>query len=110
MSAADTAAALEKILRVKLPESLKSDALKLIVAQKLSPLKKPKRGRKSERSHIATFEILTLSTAIKKIIAGARNKNLTDAKFREKLLIQAKAEGFQSLDDNHKKKAKTGII
>ncbi|MEI6528849.1 MAG: ATPase, T2SS/T4P/T4SS family [Candidatus Falkowbacteria bacterium] len=100
-------------LKLKQPLKLKLDSLKLIINQRLAPLKrannKTKRTVRVKRREIGLFEILELSPAIKNFLSDSAIDK-TKEKFWEKLGRLALGEGYEPLSHDHQKKTKNGLL
>jgi len=100
-------------LKLKLPLKLKLDSLKLIINQRLAPLRRSgiKNGKKTknQRREIGLFEILELTSAIKKFLLETATDK-TKEKFWEKLGRLALKEGYEPLSHDHQKKTNHGLL
>ncbi len=100
---------LAKILELPLAKSIKLDALKLIINQRLVALRSDHQKNR-KRKKIALFETLNISQNIKKLIRKNSDNELSTIKFAKKLAQAAIKDGFYSLTRDKKEKIKTGII
>lgn len=100
-------------LKLKQPLKLKLDSLRLIINQRLAPLKraslKTKRTKRIKRHEIGLFEVFELSPTIKHYIDDAAADKNKD-KFWEKLGRLALKEGYEPISFDHKKKTKNGLL
>lgn len=100
-------------LKLKLPLKLKLDSLKLIINQRLAPLKraniKQAKKTKIKRHEIGLFETLEITPAICKYIQEMATEKNKD-KFWEKLGRLALKEGYEPLSFDHQKKTNNGLL
>ena len=100
-------------LKLKLPLKLKLDSLKLILNQRVFPLKRtPKkniRTKANKRQGIGLFEVLKLTPDLKKYLLETENDKVKN-KFWEKLGRLAIKDGYEPLVADQKKKIKDGLI
>ncbi len=100
-------------LKLKLPLKLKLDSLKLIINQRLAPLKRARtkitKKTKNFRSEIGLFEILEITPAISQFLLEAANDKAKE-KFWEKLGRLALKEGYEPLSYDHQKKTNIGLL
>lgn len=100
-------------LKLKLPLKLKLDTLKLILNQRVFPLKrtpkKTSRAQANKRQTIGLFEIIELTANLKKFILEAEHDK-TKNKFWEKLSSLALKDGYEPLISDQRKKIKNGLI
>lgn len=104
---------LSAYFKLKLPLKLKLDSLKLIINQRLAPLKRTRTNKskrtKIQRNEIGLFETLELTPAINKYILDAAADKNKD-KFWEKLGRLALKDGYEPLSFDHQNKTKNGIL
>jgi type II secretory ATPase GspE/PulE/Tfp pilus assembly ATPase PilB-like protein len=109
LTADDSGAVLDKILKIKLPLRLKLDALKVIVNQRLENLKKSRRGTRSgERQAIGLFEILKLTPELKEKILAVEGEKGEKTALKIKSLIRK--SGFRPLESDRRQKIKDGLL
>jgi len=99
-------------LKLKLPLKQKLDCLKLIINQRIVPLKRsPKKphSKTSKRKDIGLFEILEMTPGVKKFLLEAEDDKLKE-KFWEKLGTLALKSGYEPLSYDRQKKIKNGLI
>ena len=100
-------------LKLKSPLKLKLDGLKLILNQRLAPLKrkgaKNKFSRSITRTQIGLFEILELTPTLKNFLLASEQSKQKN-KFWEKLGQIAIRDGYRPLVIDYKKKIKDGLI
>lgn len=92
-------------LKLKLPLKQKLDGLKLIINQRVSPLKRTKEGRQE----IGLFEVLEINENIKKFLLESE-KNKAQENFWEKLGRLAIKDGYEPLSVDNAEKNKNGLI
>lgn len=105
--------ALEAILKTPGSIQTKSQALAMIINQRLATMKRKvqitKRAQKSPRQIIGLFETLELSPALKKFISASR-KLKTKESFWTDLSVLARQNGYLSLQEDYRRKKKTGLV
>jgi type II secretory ATPase GspE/PulE/Tfp pilus assembly ATPase PilB-like protein len=109
IQAEDSLTALRRLLDVDLPAALKLDSLKAIIGERLAPLKRSVRsGRKDGRQVIGLFEILKMTSELKRQLLADTDggRRIKETGWRR---LIAKS-GFRSWEDDRKKKIKAGLI
>lgn len=101
------------VLKLKLPLKLKLDNLRLIINQRVVPLKRSRLKiayhKAGDRQNIGLFEILSMSSEIKKFLLTEEN-NKTKENFWENLGRLALKNGYEPLSYDKQKKTKNGLI
>ncbi|NCO00144.1 Flp pilus assembly complex ATPase component [Candidatus Falkowbacteria bacterium] len=110
LTAPDSLSTLNKIFKIQLPLRLKLDTLKLIINQKLVPLKKSRLIKSGLRQNIGIFETFSLSKKIKKFLLDSKEKDLTATKFQERLQARLLKEDWPTLETDRQKKTRAGIL
>jgi type II secretory ATPase GspE/PulE/Tfp pilus assembly ATPase PilB-like protein len=99
-------------LKLKFPLKQKLDSLKLIVNQRVVPLKRATKkslSKKSGRQEIGLFEVLAITPKIKQFLIKSEDDK-TKEKFWEKIGQLALQEGYEPLVFDKQKKIKNGLI
>lgn len=109
MQAENAFEALGKIMLTTTPLKSKLDSLKMIINQRLIPLKrKPRKDAADQRQEIGLFEILNMTPVLKKSLLEDAAKE--PALFRKGLEKAAINDGHRSLAHDRLHKAKDGLI
>ncbi|MFZ4631888.1 MAG: ATPase, T2SS/T4P/T4SS family [Patescibacteria group bacterium] len=102
-----------KYLKVKTPLKLKLENLKLIINQRVTPLKRLKSNKSNEtknaRGEIGLFEVLEISSNLKKFLIDTEEDKVKE-NFWDKIGKIAIKDGYEAMIIDHGKKLKDGLI